>query len=223
MTSFCALLFDFDGVIAHTTPIVQQALWRFFREKEIMILEKDFQEDGYATKSLEQVCDTIAQKYNITLDVTDLRKHIWNTQTDLMNEGLIFDHSLLLLLELCQRKNIPVGVGSNSVWTRIEWILDKMNIRWYFDTIIWAHDVVHHKPDPEVWIQCAAHLHVAHEKCLVIDDGYPGLLGARSCHMSTIYYHRYGSLDQQCLAISDFHTNSFDDIIKLLPMSSSCK
>jgi len=115
MTSFCALLFDFDGVIAHTTPIVQQALWRFFREKEIMILEKDFQEDGYATKSLEQVCDTIAQKYNITLDVTDLRKHIWNTQTDLMNEGLIFDHSLLLLLELCQRKNIPVGVGSNSV------------------------------------------------------------------------------------------------------------
>lgn len=136
MSPIRAILLDFDGVIAHTAPIVQQALWRFFREREIMILEKDFRDDGYAAKSLEQVCDIIAHKYNIVLDVADLRKQIWQTQVDLMNEGLISDPSLLVLLELCEKKNISVGIGSNSVSTRIEWILDTMHIRKYFQTIV---------------------------------------------------------------------------------------
>jgi beta-phosphoglucomutase-like phosphatase (HAD superfamily) len=30
MKPFQAVLFDFDGVIAHTQPIMQQALWKFF-------------------------------------------------------------------------------------------------------------------------------------------------------------------------------------------------
>lgn len=108
MSHIRALLFDFDGVIAHTAPIVKQALWHFFREKEIVVLEKDFEEDGYATKSLEQVCDVIQNKYTITLDVHTLRSQIWNTQVQLMNEGLVFDPELLVLLEFCQQKNIAL-------------------------------------------------------------------------------------------------------------------
>ena len=76
MSPIRALLLDFDGVIAHTAPIVQQALWRFFRERGVEILERDFRDDGYATKSLEQVCSIIAHKYNIVLDVADLRQQI---------------------------------------------------------------------------------------------------------------------------------------------------
>ena len=34
MQSPQAILFDFDGVIAHTQPIMQQALWKFFRDKK---------------------------------------------------------------------------------------------------------------------------------------------------------------------------------------------
>lgn len=115
MSSIRAILFDFDGVIANTAPIVKQALWRFFREKEIAILEKDFEEDGYAVKSLEQVCDCLAQKYGVMLDAHTLRSQIWDTQVGLMNEGLISDPSLLVLLEFCEKKNILVGIGSNSI------------------------------------------------------------------------------------------------------------
>lgn len=115
MSSIRALLFDFDGVIANTAPIVKQALWHFFREKEITVLEKDFEEDGYATKSLEQVCGVIQDKYSITIDVDNLRSQIWHTQVELMNEGLVFDPELLILLEFCQHKEIALGIGSNSI------------------------------------------------------------------------------------------------------------
>jgi beta-phosphoglucomutase-like phosphatase (HAD superfamily) len=102
-------------VIACTAPIVKKALWHFFREKEIAILEKDFEDDGYATKSLEQICDVIFTKYSIQIDVYTLRTQLWKTQVDLMNEGLVFDPALLVLLEFCQQKNIALGIGSNSI------------------------------------------------------------------------------------------------------------
>ena len=77
-------------------------------------LEKDFEEDGYAAKSLEQICDCLAEKYDITLDVDHLRSQIWDTQVQLMNEGLVFDPELPVLLELCRQRNIAIGIGSNS-------------------------------------------------------------------------------------------------------------
>jgi HAD superfamily hydrolase (TIGR01509 family) len=211
-----ALLFDFDWVIAHTAPIVKRALWSFFREKEIAVLEKDFEEDGYATKSLEQVCGVIQDKYSITIDANSLRSQIWQTQLELMNEGLVFDPELLVLLEFCQQKNIALWVGSNSIWSRIQWITEKMKVDHYFQTIVWAHDVAHHKPDPEVWIQCAHNLDILYSSCLVIDDGLPGLLGAQKCGMQSVYYHRYSSPEVDCISIADYHTDSFADIIKIL-------
>ena len=59
MKPFRAVLFDFDGVIAHTQPIMQQALWKFFREKKMEVAEKEYEEGEWASKSLAQVCDIL--------------------------------------------------------------------------------------------------------------------------------------------------------------------
>jgi sugar-phosphatase len=96
------------------------------------------------------------------------------------------------------------------------WITDKMNMGHYFQTIVWAHDVTCHKPDPEVWIQCASNLDVSHWSCLVIEDGLPGLIGAQQCGMRSVYYHRYTSINTERLTIADYHTDNFGEIIKIL-------
>lgn len=211
-----ALLLDFDGVIAHTAPIVKQALWRFFREREMAILEKDFEEYNFSTKSLEQVCGVLRDIYGIQLDVHDVRKQIWDTQVQLMQQGCEYDPSLMLLLEACKQRNIRVAIGSNSIAGRIEWILKTMHIEWYFDTIVGAHDVVGHKPDPDVWIECAHRLGISHASCLVVDDGYPGLIAAQKCTMKSVYYSRYSWVDNQCIDIADYHADNFHDIADIL-------
>ena len=42
MLKYSAVLFDFDGVIAHTAPVFRQVMWNFFREREIRVMEEDF-------------------------------------------------------------------------------------------------------------------------------------------------------------------------------------
>ena len=98
-----AVLFDFDGVIAHTIPIFRQAMFRFFREKNLTVTESDFEADGWASKSLA-----------------------------LINAGLESDPNLIPLLEYCRASGIQIAIGSNSFRDRVEWVIKKMGIDTYF-------------------------------------------------------------------------------------------
>lgn len=135
-----AILFDFDGVIAHTIPIFRQALFQFFREKQLKITESEFENDGWASKSLAQFCVILSEKYDIHFEVNDLRSQIWQAQVDMMNEGLESDPTLIPFLEYCRQSNIHLAIGSNSFRDRIEWVVKKMKIDEYF---------LHNKNNPE--------------------------------------------------------------------------
>jgi len=94
---------------------MKQALWHFFRERELKVLEADFDDDGYATKSLEQVCQIIERKYGIELKVDILRSSIWQAQVTLFEEGLESDPTLTPFLEYCHQSGIKLAIGSNSI------------------------------------------------------------------------------------------------------------
>lgn len=132
MKNISAVLFDFDGVIAHTIPIFRQAMFRFFREKNISVQESDFEADGWASKSLAQFCSILSEQYDIHLEVQELRTQIWQTQVDLINAGLESDPSLIPFLEYCKASGISIAIGSNSIRDRIEWVIKLMKIDSYF-------------------------------------------------------------------------------------------
>lgn len=132
MKDFSAVLFDFDGVIAHTQPVMKQVLWKFFSEKNLNVAENEYEKDAWASKSLDQVCESLKINHDIVLEVTELRKNIWEGQRALFSAGLESDPSLIPLLEYAQKSNIPVAIGTNSARHRVEWVLELMNIGSYF-------------------------------------------------------------------------------------------
>jgi len=125
---YSALLFDFDGVIAHTQPVMKQVLWKFFSEKNLDVAESEYEKDAWASKSLDQVCESLKIHHSIILEVGELRKNIWEGQRALFTAGLESDPSLIPLLEYAQKSNIPVAIGTNSARQRVEWVLELMKI-----------------------------------------------------------------------------------------------
>jgi beta-phosphoglucomutase len=224
MKPFRAVLFDFDGVIAHTHPIIQQALWKFFRERKMAIAESEFHENGWASKSLVQISTILWEKYDIHLEVDEIRSHIWHTQVELMDMGLESDPSLIPFLEYCRQRYIQIAIGSNSIRNRVEWVIKKMKIddyflhdvthpeQWY--RIIGATELTHHKPDPEVWIKSAEMLEIPIEECLIIEDGLPGLTGAKECGARGIYYQRFCRPEKACVEIAEKSIGSFSELLQ---------
>jgi beta-phosphoglucomutase len=214
MLDFRAVLFDFDGVIAHTQPIMKQVLWKFFSDKQFNVAESEYEEDAWASKSLDQVCESLAKNHNIILEVAELRKNIWEGQKALFAAGLESDPSLIPLLEYAQKSNIPVAIGTNSARHRVEWVLELMKISSYFQWIIWTNDLTHHKPDPEVWMKCSEMLEIPIAECIVIEDGLPGLTGASQCWARGIYYHRFCRPEKACIELAERNVESFEELLK---------
>lgn len=214
MKPFQAVLFDFDGVIAHTAPAFRQALWTFLREKEIQAVEEDFSENGNFTKSLKQSIEFLKVKYGYDIDMEELRARVWPLQIELLDKHLEFDPSLPLFLEHCKNQNIQLAIGSNAFTERIDWVLEKMKVKEYFTIILGANDITHHKPDPEVWIRCAEELGVTITDCIVIENGLPGLTGAKTCGARGIYFHRFDRPEKACIALAEKSMESFSELLQ---------
>jgi beta-phosphoglucomutase len=88
-----------------------------------------------------------------------------------------------VFLEKAKANNIKMAVGSAAIQFNIDFVLDGLNIRHYFDAIVSADDVVNSKPDPETFLKCADKLHIAYQNCLVFEDAPKGVEAAANAGM----------------------------------------
>jgi beta-phosphoglucomutase len=85
-----------------------------------------------------------------------------------------------------QQQNIKLAIGSAAIMFNIDFVLDGLNIRHYFDALISADDVTNSKPDPETYLKCAAALGVSPENCIVFEDAPKGVESAQNAGMQSV-------------------------------------
>jgi len=90
------------------------------------------------------------------------------------------------LLEKAKKHDIQMAIGSAAIPFNIDFVLDNLHIRHYFQTIVSADDVTVSKPDPETFIKAARILGVSPETCIVFEDAPKGVEAALRAGMSSI-------------------------------------
>ncbi|HOA36809.1 MAG TPA: HAD family phosphatase [Flavihumibacter sp.] len=90
------------------------------------------------------------------------------------------------LLQEAKDAGIKMAIGSAAIPFNIDFVLDNLSIRAYFDAIVSADDVVMSKPNPEVYLQCAALLGLAPADCLVFEDAPKGVEAAANAGMKAV-------------------------------------
>ena len=89
-------------------------------------------------------------------------------------------------LEEAYAMNIPMAIGSAAIMFNIDFVLDNLNIRKYFKTIVSADDVTISKPHPETYLKCAQLLGVDAANCLVFEDAPKGVEAAKNAGMPSV-------------------------------------
>ncbi len=89
-------------------------------------------------------------------------------------------------LEEAKKQNIKMAIGSAAIMFNIDFVLDNLKIRQYFDAIISADDVVNSKPDGETYEKCAAALGVRTYECIVFEDVPKGVESAANADILSI-------------------------------------
>ncbi len=103
-----------------------------------------------------------------------------------------------------EKENIKMAIGSAAIMFNINFVIDGLNIRHYFDAIVSADDVVNSKPDPETFLNCADQLGIAYDNCVVFEDAPKGVEAAARAGM-------------QCAVLTTMHTKEdfagYDNVI----------
>ncbi|MEJ7586997.1 MAG: HAD family phosphatase [Ferruginibacter sp.] len=89
-------------------------------------------------------------------------------------------------LELLKKRNIKMAIGSAAIMFNIDFVLDGLNIRSYFNGIISADDVSFSKPHPETYLKCAQLLNEDPVNCIVFEDSPKGVHSAANAGMQAV-------------------------------------
>ncbi|MBA3600132.1 MAG: HAD family phosphatase [Acidobacteria bacterium] len=89
-------------------------------------------------------------------------------------------------LEAAKSLGVKMAVATAAPVANMEFILDGLELRQFFDAITTAADVSHGKPNPEVFLKSAEKLGVEPRNCLVFEDALNGFEAAHRAGMKSI-------------------------------------
>ena len=212
-----AVIFDMDGVFVDS----HKAIWDSHNEVlgyyGAHLSDEDIKQ--YLGKSLRDDIVAWNKKYGLNLDLETHTKASWEIQLRILGE-MKPDSGLVALLEDLKSHNILMGVGTSSQRFRAEKILEILNIRDYFSTVVSANDVELHKPNPELFLEVAKRLRVGPRRCVVIEDAQSGIESAIRGMMYAIGYSNghndYEELMGSDLVISNFSQVSYERIRRMV-------
>ena len=185
--SYDYILFDWDGCLAKTLDLILDVYRSLFLEfglhpsdKELISIWGDWagpKQLGISEKDLP----IWVKKY----------KEALNRQSPFVE---LYDGAKEMLQKL-RDDGKHLALLSSSSKNSIERALDRHNVRNFFTTFLYAEDVIHHKPDPEIIEKALQLLHGTKEKAIIIGDSKSDLGAATNAKIdSLLYFPQHNSM-----------------------------
>ncbi len=89
-------------------------------------------------------------------------------------------------LKKANEHSIQMAIGSAAIMFNIDFVLDGLDIRSYFNALVSADDVVFSKPHAETYLKCAGLLGEDPKKCIVFEDAPKGVEAAANAGMRAV-------------------------------------
>jgi HAD superfamily hydrolase (TIGR01509 family) len=89
-------------------------------------------------------------------------------------------------LEQARATGVKMAIGSAAIPFNIDFVVDNLNLRNYFQAVVSADDVAISKPDPEVFLKAAEKINVAPQDCVVFEDAPKGVEAALRAGMDCV-------------------------------------
>lgn len=123
-------------------------------------------------------------------------------------------------LKAAHKAGIKMAIGSAAIMYNIDFVLDGLNIRHYFQSIVSADDVAESKPNPETYLTCARQLGVQSKDCIVFEDAPKGVESAANANMGCVILttmhskHEFAAYNNAIAIVKDFNDASLKKLLQ---------
>ena len=180
-----AVIFDMDGVLTDSEPLINEAAIAMFKEKGLTVQPDDF--IPFVGAGEERYVGGVAEKYNFPLDPVKGKQRTYEIYFDLVPNKLQAFPGVLELVETCRKAGLCVAVASSADGNKVSINLQKIGLpaeSW--DAVISGELVEHKKPAPDIFLLAAKKLGVEPAECVVVEDAANGIQAAKAAGMRSV-------------------------------------
>jgi beta-phosphoglucomutase len=179
-----ALIFDMDGTMVDNMMIHHRAWQQRLAQEGLHFSMAEVIEHCHG-KNLEILERLFGDKYTEEqrLVISNEKEAIYR---EVFRDDIKLIDGLSELLATAFEHEIPLAIGTAAQYDNVNFVLDTLNIRNYFEIIVADVDVKKGKPDPEVFLKVAEKLGISPENCLVFEDSPVGAQAAQNAGMKSI-------------------------------------
>ena len=213
------VIFDMDGVLIDSEPFWEEAGNETLADYSIVLNDEQYSTTtGLRTRewidhwfsffNVDKRNAKTAENMVVTKAIDKIRDHAGPMP------GVDY------ILEFFSERNFTIGLATSSPMDLIQVVTEKLKIKKFFKAFSSAEQLLHSKPHPEVYLNCAENLQVSPLQCLCFEDSFNGMIAAKAARMkcaivpaSRQFDHaKWGSADVKIASLKHFN----DDMLNSL-------
>jgi beta-phosphoglucomutase len=184
-TNIRAVIFDMDGVLVDSEPLINAAAIVMFKEKGLIVQPEDFL--PFVGAGEDRYIGGAAEYYGFPLDVPAAKKRTYEIYLDLVPSKLEAFPGALELVHNCRKAGLSVAVASSADLIKVRANLETIGLPIpFWAALVTGEDVKNKKPAPDLFLAAAGKLGVNPPECVVVEDAVNGIQAAKAAGMRCV-------------------------------------
>lgn len=180
-----AVIFDMDGVLTDSEPLINEAAVSMFKEKGFVVQPEDFL--PFVGAGEDRYIGGVAEKYGFPLDLPAAKRRTYEIYLDLVPQHLDAFPGACDLVHACHRSQRKVAVASSADQVKVTANLRKIGLPpEVWDAVVTGEQVNRKKPAPDIFLAAAEILGLEAAECVVVEDAVNGIQAAKAAGMRCI-------------------------------------
>lgn len=186
MTAPWAVLFDLDGTLVDTEPLLHEALLEVLGASgsPVSAIEPGELRGRSVAENLDWL-SSLSSRAPSPLSAQELYSRVSGHILDRLRLGIAPVPGAADLLRALRQAGVPCALVSSSYRAMVDAVLPSLG-RAEFAVTLAGDEVRHPKPDPEPYRTAAIRLGIAPQRCVVVEDSPAGLRSGRAAGCVTV-------------------------------------
>jgi HAD superfamily hydrolase (TIGR01509 family) len=182
------LIFDVDGLLVDTEPVIAEATIRMFRELYAVDMTPGDFTPFIGTGAVRYVVGP-AEQYGVDIDLEKALQARHDNFVALLREGgdISLPGAHTLINAAAEHPGWKLALATSSPGEKSRETLEAAHIDpALFD--VWVHGdmIVHKKPHPEIYLRAAQELGLSPALCVAVEDAVTGTASAKAAGMACV-------------------------------------
>ncbi len=180
-----AVIFDMDGVLTDSEPLINAAAVAAFREFGLRVEPDDFL--PFVGTGEDRYLGGVAEKHGYVVDLPVLKRRTYEIYLEEVPSRLKAFTGACELVRACREAGLRIAVASSADQVKVHANLHTIGLPpdWW-DAVVTGENVRNKKPAPDIFLAAAERLGCSPAECVVVEDAVQGVQSAKAAGMACV-------------------------------------